>query len=99
MNTFCTFFALTTRVFVEIISELLDPLEEVDSFTDVSEQLLACLRITKELLKYSHREMRNPGILGLLDRVILPGVQNANRDVRSIAMRCLGLYLLIHSVG
>jgi len=87
---------------VEMISEILDPLESAPSQTQKEENKMEqkamwirCLSITELLLETTKKNLTDPGIAGLLSIVILPSVQHPSTDVRNAAVKCLGLFCLL----
>eukprot|EP00123_Amoebidium_parasiticum_P015639 comp23079_c0_seq1/m.37019 comp23079_c0_seq1/g.37019 ORF comp23079_c0_seq1/g.37019 comp23079_c0_seq1/m.37019 type:complete len:997 (-) comp23079_c0_seq1:368-3358(-) len=89
----------TDRVMLvtEIVSEMIDPPQvegEAERPRGVHDgSLLRCLEIVGQLFgttKGRSLSLRDGAVMGLVERLVLPGVQHAHPKVRGQALRCLG---------
>ncbi|XP_064602516.1 condensin complex subunit 3-like [Liolophura sinensis] len=80
----------------EISQAQLTHVEEVRIERTDPETWLKCLNIVSELLENASIKGMSPVIQTIKDSLILPGIQNADPDVRNAAVKALGLCCLLN---
>jgi condensin complex subunit 3 len=65
------------------------------SVSDDERSWLRMLTLAADMLQFTRKNLKHPGLLGLLDTVILPAVGMANPFIRNAGIRCLGLFSLL----